>query len=119
MAASAENIGFTDHNKEFDAGGPGPSVTRLTVDFTVFRVGPTHVCGLIYTTNGWVDRLTSVARFQQLNGDFELWQAKTSVSGPIAGPPANFEYVIFCYDHRDTNTIRKIYNNNNGETFRI
>ena len=89
------------------------------VDFDGVQSGSYDVCGLIYTTNGWVDRLTSVARFQQLNGDFELWQAKTSVSGPIAGPPANFEYVIFCYDHRDINTIRKIYNNNNGETFRI
>ena len=119
MAASAETIGFTDHNKVFEPGGPGPSVTRLTVFFTVFRVGPTHVCGLIYSTNFWVDRLTSVARFQGLNGNFELWQANTAVSGPTGGPPAIFEYVIFCDDHRDVNTIRKIYNNNNGETFRI
>jgi hypothetical protein len=118
MTASAETIDFTDHNVQFDPGGPDPSVSRLTVDFKVFRRGPTHVCGLIYTTNFWVDRLTSFARFQHFDGDFEIWQAETSASGPIGQRPT-FEYLIFCYDHRDINTIRKIYNNNSGETFRI
>jgi hypothetical protein len=114
MAASAERIDFVGHSAKNIANQGGLS-SVLTVDFKVFRRGPAHVAGLIYTTDFWATPREALARFQRFEGDFEVWQAKNSV----AGNNASFEYVIFCNDHRDVQNVKKIYHTNFGDTFRI
>lgn len=124
MVATAERIDFIRHSATFGGVTPPLSASTLTVDFRVFRRGPAHVCGLIYTTdNGevdhrdfWVTREVALASFKQFEGDFEVWQAVVSVGGHGM---VGFEYVIFCDDHRGEREIKKIFNTNNGETFRI
>jgi hypothetical protein len=107
MVATAERIDFVSNKVDFDPGGPGPSVSRLTVSFKVFRRGPAHVSGLIYTTDFWKTPLTELAAFQRFEEDFEVWRADVSAEGPI-GQGAKFEYVIFCDDHRGVTEVRKI-----------
>ncbi len=68
MVATAERIDFVSHDVDFDPGGPGPSVSRLTVNFKVFRRGPAHVCGLIHTTDFWKTPDTQLAVFQRFEG---------------------------------------------------
>jgi hypothetical protein len=58
----------------------------------------------------------ALALFKRFDGDFEVWQAVVSVNGHGM---VGFEYVIFCDDHRGEREIKKIFNTNNGETFRI
>lgn len=123
MTASAERINFISHNIAFVQGSPGPfpfpSRSTLTVDFAVFRRGPAHVAGLLYTVSFWASRSTAYASFQRFENDLEIWRATVTENGPDAFQRASFEYVIFCDDHRGNNEVRKIYNTNNGETFRI
>jgi hypothetical protein len=114
MAASAERIDFVGHSARNIANVGGQS-SELTVNFRVFRRGPAHVAGLIYTSDFWITPREAIAKFQTFSGEFEVWQAKVVVGGHNA----SFEYVIFCNDHRDVQNVRKIYNTNNGETFRI
>jgi hypothetical protein len=114
MAASAERIDFVGHSAR-NIANAGGQLSELTVNFKVFRRGPAHVAGLIYTSDFWATPREASAKFQGFAGDFELWQAKISVGGNNA----SFEYVIFCNDHRDVQNVRRIYNTNNGETFRI
>jgi|SRR5947209_16292170 len=114
MAATAERIDFVGHRARNIANQGGLS-SELTVDFRVFRRGPAHVAGLIYTTDFWRTPHEALAAFQRFDGDFEVWQAKVTASGNNA----SFEYVIFCNDHRDVQNVRKIYNTNFGDTFRI
>ena len=114
MAATAERIDFVGHQAR-NIAHQGGLFSDLTVDFRVFRRGPAHVAGLIYTRDFWVTPVKQVARFQRFDGDFEVWQANVRV----AGNNASFEYVIFCHDHRDVQNVRKVYNTHSGETFRI
>lgn len=114
MVASADRIDFVGHSAEnrADAGGLR---SLLRVDFKVFRRGPAHVAGLRYTSDFWKTPQTAIASFQRFEGDFEVWHAE-------AQAPANdvaFEYVIFCDDFRGVQSVKSIYNTNNGETFRI
>lgn len=114
MTASAERIDFVDHVARNIANQGGLS-SVLTVNFRVFRRGPAHVCGLTYTTDFWATPREAPARFMRFDGDFEVWQAIATVSGN----DASFEYVIFCYDHRDVQNVRRIYHTNFGNTFQI
>lgn len=114
MAASAERIDFIGHSARNIANQGGFS-SLLTVDFRVFRRGPAHVAGLIHTRDFWATRLETNARFQRFDGEFEIWQAQASVPGNNV----TFEYVIFCYDHRDFQNVRQIYHTNFGNTFQI
>jgi hypothetical protein len=114
MAASAERIDFIGHSA-LNIANQGGLSSVLSVDFRVFRRGPAHVAGLFFTTNFWATRLEAGAAFQHFDGDFEVWRAQAHV----AGNNVNFEYVIFCFDHRDVQNVRAIYNTNFGETFRI
>jgi hypothetical protein len=80
MVASAERIDFISHDINFEPGNVGPTGTissrsTLTVHFRVFRRGPSHVSGLIYTINFWRTPKTALAEFQGFQGDDELWQA--------------------------------------------
>jgi hypothetical protein len=111
---SAERIDFVGHNAR-NINNQGGSSSSLTVDLRVFKRGPAHVVGLIYTTNFWKTRNEQLAEFQRFEGDFEVWQAKVNTPGNNT----SFEYVIFCEDYRDFQNVKKIYNTNNGETFRI
>jgi hypothetical protein len=114
MAASAERIDFVDHSARRVANQGGLS-SVLIVNFKVFRRGPAHVAGLTFTTDFWVTPREAIARFQRFDGDSEVWQATASVPGH----GITFEYVIFCYDHRDYQNVRKIYHTNFGNTFHI
>jgi hypothetical protein len=114
MAASAERIDFVGHSARNIANQGGLS-SVLTVDFKVFRRGPAHVAGLVYTRDFWATPLTAIGKFQRFDGDFEVWQAQATVPSNNAA----FEYVIFCEDYRDVQNLRRIYNTNFGETFRI
>lgn len=123
MVASAERIDFTSHTINFEPGSPGPipisSRSTLTVHFRVFRRGPAHVCGLIYTISFWRLPKTALAEFQGFEGDNELWRAIVVENGSSFNQRVSFEYVIFCDDHRGNTEVKKLYNTNNGETFRI
>jgi hypothetical protein len=111
---SAERIDFVGHNAK-NSNNRGGASSILTVDLRIFKKGPSHVVGLTYTTDFWKTRNEQLASFQNFDGDFEVWQAK--VNAP--GNNVSFEYVIFCDDYRDIQNVKKIYNTNNGETFRI
>jgi hypothetical protein len=123
MVATAERIDFINHSIDFQQGSPGPrpfpSRSTLIVDFRVFRRGPAHVCGLIYTVNFWAQSKVAFAVFEGFQGDDELWRATVTESGPDDVRGASFEYVLFCDDHRGNNEVKKVYNTNKGETFRI
>jgi hypothetical protein len=114
MVASAERIDFISH-EAININDAGGSRSRLTVNFQVFKRGPAHVAGLLYSSNFWAQRNEVQAKFIRFEGDSEVWQASTTVPGNSV----NFEYVIFCDDHRDIQNVRKLYNTNFGETFRI
>jgi hypothetical protein len=75
---SATSIQFiSDRAKNtFDQGGER---TALTVDFRVFKRGPAHVAGIIFSPDFWGSRNEALATFQRFEGDFEVW--KTVVSG--------------------------------------
>lgn len=114
MSASAERIDFVDQ-RAINIANQGGQSSLLTVNFRVFKRGPAHVAGLIYTRDFWATPLRTNAKFRTFDGDFEVWQAQASVSGNNA----SFEYVIFCDDHRDIQNVRTIYHTNFGETFQI
>jgi hypothetical protein len=114
MAASAERIDFVGHTARNVANQGGQS-SVLTVNFNVFRRGPAHVSGLSFTNDFWATPREVFAKFQRFQGDTEVWQAVASV----AGNNATFEYIIFCYDHRDVQNVRRIYHTNFGNTFQV
>jgi hypothetical protein len=110
---SARSIQFiSDRAKNtFDQGGER---TALTVDFRVFKRGPAHVAGIIFSPDFWGSRNEALATFQRFEGDFEVWKAVVSVRGLNA----KIEYVIFCDDFRGIDTVPRLYHTNGGETFR-
>ena len=90
------------------------SVPALTVDFRVFKRGPAHVAGIIFSPDFWGSRNEALATFQRFEGDFEVWNVVVSVRGLNA----KIEYVIFCDDFRAIDTVPRLYHTNGGETFR-
>lgn len=114
MVATAEFIQFDNHQATSNVTQGGESST-LVVNFRVFQRGPAHVSGLIYTVDFWRTPQTVLAAFQRFDGDFEVWQA----TARVGFTDASWEYVIFCDDHRDIQNIKKVYDTNGGETFRI
>jgi hypothetical protein len=60
-----------------------------------------------------------LAEFQGFEGDNELWRAIVVENGSSFNQRVSFEYVIFGDDHRGNTEVKKLYNTNNGETFRI
>ena len=111
---SAFSIQFLDHSATNDE-TQGGEFTVLTVDFAVLNPGPAHVAGITYTSDFWVTPQEGLARFQQFDGDREIWRA----GARVGGLDASFEYVIFCRDFRDVDNVAQIFNTNGGETFRI
>src|SRR5262245_61847717 len=50
-------------------------VSSLRVDFQVFNNGPSHVAGLIVTTDFWKTSHVVTAAFQGFGAGFEFWRA--------------------------------------------
>ncbi len=106
-AFNIENVTFsTDH--------VAPNVIDLVVNFQVFNNGPSHVAGLIVTTDFWVTSHVAPAAFQSFGGGSEFWR----VSFSTGGSSANFEFVIFCDDFGGNGTVPRIWNTNGGNRFR-
>jgi hypothetical protein len=80
MAASADRIDFVGHSAK-NIANAGSLSSLLRVDFRVFSRGPAHVAGLRYTTDLWKTPLTAIARFQQFDGNFEVWRADVQAPG--------------------------------------
>jgi hypothetical protein len=104
---------------EFSSGDeqryPGRRVVNFGGQLSRLSAGPAHVAGLIYTVDFWRPPETVLAAFQRFDGDFEVWQA----TARVGFMDASWEYVIFCDDYRDIQNIKKVYDTNGGETFRI
>jgi hypothetical protein len=97
---------FTNH--------PAPGVVTLEVDFQVFNNGPSHVAGLVVTTDFWITSTIVPARFQTFGAGFENWKAVYQLSGVSS---VNFEFVIFCDDFGGNNSVPRIWNTNGGTRF--
>jgi hypothetical protein len=98
----------------FSADPVEPGIVDLSVKFQIFNNGPSHVAGLIVTTDFWITSEIAPARFQGFGAGFEFWQANFSAGGP----PVTFEFVIFCDDFGGDNTVPRIWNTNGGNRFK-
>jgi hypothetical protein len=105
---------FSIANVTFSADPEAPGVVVLSVNFQIFNNGPSHVAGLIVTTDFWVTSQVAPAAFQGFGGGFEFWRADFSTSGP----PVSFEFVIFCDDFGGDTFVPRIWNTNGGNRFR-
>lgn len=105
---------FQIKNVTFTPNAPAPGVASLTVDFQVFDNGPSHVAGLVVTTDFWGSSHVVPAVFQRFGAGFEFWRAEFETSGP----PVSFEFVIFCDDFGGDETVPRIWNTNGGTRFR-
>jgi hypothetical protein len=111
---SAQSITLLSHSARNEAGIQGLH-SALTVNFSVFRKGPAHVAGLIYTTDGWISTGEQPARFQSFSGDTENWQVVVRVGGNNV----TFQYVIFCDDFAGVNAVPRVYNTDGGNQFSV
>jgi hypothetical protein len=121
---TATRIDFVSHTTDVVGEGSGSGVqtfVHLTVNFRVNQRGPAHVAGIIVTHDDWVTSQVTLARFQQFDGNAEVWQALLSVSADslptITG--LSFEYVIFCDDFGGVDQVPRIWNTNGGQRFQI
>jgi hypothetical protein len=97
----------------FSADPVAPGTVELSVNFQVFNNGPSHVTGLVVTTDFWRTSQIVSAAFQGFGAGFEFWRAGFSVPGP----PVTFEFVIFCDDFGGDNFVPRIWNTNGGNRF--
>jgi hypothetical protein len=105
---------FSITNVTFVADPIEPSVVALTVNFQVHNNGPSHVAGLMVTTDFWGTSHIAQATFQGFGAGFEFWQASFSVT---QSPPVTFEFVIFCDDFGGIDAVPRIWNTNGGNRF--
>jgi hypothetical protein len=98
----------------FSADPVAPGVVALSVNFQIFNNGPSHVAGLIVTTDFWITSHIAPAVFQGFGAGFEFWRADFSVP---SGPPVTFEFVIFGDDFGGDNFVPRIWNTNGGNRF--
>jgi hypothetical protein len=106
---------FSITDVSFSADPVAPGVVALTVNFQVNNNGPSHVAGLMVTTDFWITSHVAAASFQGFGAGFEFWRADFSVN---ANPPVTFEFAIFCDDFGGNNTVPRIWNTNGGNRFR-
>ena len=106
-AFNIANVGFAT---DIPAGG----VVSLAVDFQIFDNGPSHVAGLVVTTDFWVTSQIAPARFQGFGAGFEFWHVDFETGGE---GPGTFEFVIFCDDFGGVDTVPRIWNTNGGNRF--
>jgi hypothetical protein len=112
---SAQQITFLSHTAVNDDGIQGTNAI-LTVNFQVYRKGPAHMAGIIFTTDGWATASTAMAQFQSFGpGDVENWKASVTVGGNNV----RFQYVIFCDDFAGLNQVPRIYDTNGGNQYSI
>lgn len=83
---SATSIQFISDRAQ-SHGGLGGDRTQLTVNFRVFKRGPAHVAGIIYSANFWASRNEAQASFQRFDGDSEVWNTN---GGETFRPVASF-----------------------------
>jgi hypothetical protein len=85
----------------------------LVVDFEIFNNGPSHVAGLVVTTDFWITSHVAPAAFQGFGAGSESWR----VVFQTAGPPVAYEFVIFCDDFGGVDSVPRIWNTNGGSRF--
>jgi hypothetical protein len=105
---------FSIMNVSFDADPVAPGEVVLSVDFQIHNNGPSHVAGLVVTTDFWITSSIVPARFQGFGAGFEFWHAGFTAGGP----PVAFEFVIFCDDFGGTTTVPRIWDTNGGNRYR-
>jgi hypothetical protein len=105
---------FSIADVSFTADPIEPGVVELTVNFTVFNNGPSHVAGLAVTTDFWKTSHIAPAAFQGFGVGSESWRATFSVT---SSPPVTFEFAIFCDDFGGVNAVPRIWNTNGGNRF--
>ena len=105
---------FSIKDVTFSANPVAPGTVSLSVNFKVFNNGPSHVAGLIVTTDFWITSHIATARFQGFGSGFESWRATFSTGGP----PVSFEFVIFCDDFGGIDSVPRIWNTNGGNRFK-
>jgi hypothetical protein len=105
---------FFIRNVTFSANQTFPGVIDLVVNFQVFNNGPSHVAGLVVTTDFWITSSVANAQFKGFGAGFEFWQATFQLSGVSS---ATFEFVIFCDDFGGNDSVPRIWNTNGGTRF--
>jgi hypothetical protein len=104
---------FSITNVTFSADQVEPNLISLSVDFQIFNNGPSHVAGLVVTTDFWRTSQIAGAAFQGFGAGFEFWRADFQTSGSSA----TFEFVIFCDDFGGLDFVPRIWNTNGGNRF--
>ena len=69
---------FSITNVTFSADPVAPGTVELSVNFQIHNNGPSHVAGLVVTTDFWVTSQVASARFQGFGAGFEFWRADFS-----------------------------------------
>ena len=121
MAASAWKI--ERHQEKFGSAGGGSAgpITNntLTITFRVSYSGPTHVCGIMCSDDGWITNEVVEGTFVEHSGDYgkpgsvEHWKVDAN---NIKSP---FEYILFCHDHKGVQGRETIYDTNEGQCYRF
>jgi hypothetical protein len=106
---------FSISSVSFSANPVAPNVVDLIVNFHISNNGPSHVAGLVVTTDFWVTSHVAPAAFQGFGAGFEAWRAVFQTSGP----PVAFEFVIFCDDYGGDNSVPRIWNTNGGNRYQV
>jgi len=106
---------FFIDNVSFTTDLPAPGVIVLSADFQVHNNGPSHVAGLVVTTNFWVTSHIAPATFTGFGQGFEFWHADFQVEGQ--SPPLTFEFVIFCDDFGGVDQVPRIWATNGGNRY--
>jgi hypothetical protein len=104
---------FSITNVTFSADPVAPGLISLSVNFQIFNNGPSHVAGLVVTTDFWRTSQIAPAAFQGFGAGFEFWRADFQVPGSSA----TFEFVIFCDDFGGVDFVPRIWNTNGGNRF--
>lgn len=104
---------FSITDVSFQADPIEPNVVGLSVDFQIHNNGPSHVAGLVLTTDFWITSRIVPAFFQHFGQGLEFWHV--GVSAP--GPPVIFEFVIFCDDFGGDNEVPRIWDTNGGSRY--
>jgi|ERR1700738_352194 hypothetical protein len=106
---------FSIADVTFSADPVAPGIVELTVNFQIFNNGPSHVAGLVVTTDFWRTSQIAPAAFQGFGAGFEFWRAGFSAPGSSVA----FEFVIFCDDFGGDNFVPRIWNTNGGNRFQV
>ena len=104
---------FSITDVSFNADPVAPGEVSLSVDFQIHNNGPSHVSGLVVTTDFWITSHIAPAAFQSFGQGFEFWHVDFSASGP----PVKFEFVIFCDDFGGDNEVPRIWDTNGGNRY--